>query len=109
VGMFFFLEILSGIIEFLIPFAFLLVSYRFSTLFKSYELTAFKELSWGFRFLFMAYFLPIAGALVGNLIHEDNLVDLEFVYMGLPYYISAFIGVGLCFKATKSFIAFANA
>ena len=96
-------ESIPALLELIVPFLFLFLSYKFLYLNNSQEHKAYIQISWGFRFLFLAYLLPIVGAFIGSHIHSDQIVKFEMYYTGLPYYLGVTIGVFFFVRAVSSF------
>jgi len=99
---------LFGFFELILALAFLLLSYKFSKLARHYKVEAFRDLSFGFRFLFVSYFLPIMGAYLGNVIHGDSDFDIQLLYVNGSYVLATSIALFFFFRAVASVVRYAN-
>lgn len=102
-------EWITGCIDFIAVFGFLLLSYKFSDLAKHYDILAFKEIGRGFHFLFFSYLVPFVGLFLGYVVAEDAFVDWAFICLSVPATTCTIIAFLYFFRSIKSIIAYANA
>lgn len=102
-------EWITGSIDFIAVFGFLLLSYKFSDLAKHYGVTAFKEIGRGFRFLFLSYLVPFIGMFLGYIAAGDVFEDWAFICLSVPSTVCTVIAFLYFFRSIKSIIVFAKA
>ena len=98
-----------GFFEFGVAIIFLVLSYKFSSLARRYKVDGFKDLSLGFRFVFISYFAPILGGFLGSLLVSETTNYFELIFTGLPYFACMILAMVFFFKSIKSLIEYANA
>lgn len=102
------IDLILDIFEFLVTMLFLVLSYKFSALAKNYNVIAFKQISFGFRLMFFAYFAPIIGAFISSTLFSETKAYFEIVFMVLPYIVLLIVALIYFFKSVKSIIKYAD-